>query len=346
VAAGLLAAPIQAQALGLGGSAPATSVPATSAPAPATTSSLPLKTSALPVTTPTLPPVPTVPTVPTVPIKVPAPAPPVSTTPLEPVLPPAPKAPALKVTVESPKTPAPAPKVTVESPKVAAPAPVPIQAPRPVEASTPSKSSAGTPSASVRTPTATHAPAISPASGVRPGSAAISPARRGGSVGPVPWPKLAAGRRARAASLTSLSGTGGPAQGLLSGTSAGALAASLLRAGLAGGLGAFPIGYAQGAPDPRPLEQASGTSVLGVRLGPAARDSLIAALLIFGMGVLIFGLMFADGLGIGPRHEDWRRRFSQRWSRRLPIGGSLAWHHPRHAAQTASGKPRRRPPGI
>jgi hypothetical protein len=83
------------------------------------------------------------------------------------------------------------------------------------------------------------------------------------------------------------------------------------------------VGYAQGSADPRPLEQASGTSLLGVHLGPAARDSLLAALLIFGMAVLIFGLMFADGLGIGPRHEEWRRRFRQRWNRRLPIAGSL-----------------------
>jgi hypothetical protein len=165
-------------------------------------------------------------------------------------------------------------------------------------------------------------------------------------VGQVRWSKLAAGRRARAASITSLSGTGGSAQGLASRSSKGAHAASSLRAGLSGGLGAFPSGYAQGTPDPRALEQASGTSVFGVHFAPAARDSLIAALLIFGMGALIFALMFADGLGIGPRHEDWRRRFSQRWSRRLPIGGRLAWHQPRHAAQTANGKPGRRPPGI
>jgi len=66
------------------------------------------------------------------------------------------------------------------------------------------------------------------------------------------------------------------------------------------------------------------TSIFGVSLGPAARDSLILALLIFGLGALIFALLFIDRLGLGPRHPEWRRRVGRRWSRRVSAVHLLA----------------------
>jgi hypothetical protein len=40
-------------------------------------------------------------------------------------------------------------------------------------------------------------------------------------------------------------------------------------------------------------------------------------LLIFGIGALLFGLLIADGLGLGPRHALWRQRFTRRVSSRF-----------------------------
>jgi hypothetical protein len=111
-------------------------------------------------------------------------------------------------------------------------------------------------------------------------------------------------------------------------------------------MGVLPASYLRGVPDPSPTEQASGTSFFGVSLGPAAQGSLIAALLIFGMAVFIFALMFADGLGIGPRHPDWRQRFRRRWSRGLPGRTSLAWRQLGPDAHTAGVRASRRPRGI
>jgi hypothetical protein len=33
-------------------------------------------------------------------------------------------------------------------------------------------------------------------------------------------------------------------------------------------------------------------------------------------GALLIAIPFADGLGVGPRHPEWRRRWRTRWRRR------------------------------
>jgi hypothetical protein len=63
--------------------------------------------------------------------------------------------------------------------------------------------------------------------------------------------------------------------------------------------------------DPRPVGSSSATNLFGISLGPAARDSLMIGLLIFGTGAFIFGLLIADGLGLGPRHPLWRQRVTR-----------------------------------
>jgi hypothetical protein len=70
----------------------------------------------------------------------------------------------------------------------------------------------------------------------------------------------------------------------------------------------------------------ASSSLFGLSLSPAARDSLLAAFLAFGGGALVFAFLFLDGLGIGPRHPRWRRQFRRRLSLRGPHG-----HLPRGA---------------
>jgi hypothetical protein len=69
-----------------------------------------------------------------------------------------------------------------------------------------------------------------------------------------------------------------------------------------------------------PASDGASSSLFGLSLSPAARDSLLAAFLAFGGGALVFAFLFLDGLGIGPRHARWRRQFRRRLSLRGPGG--------------------------
>jgi hypothetical protein len=69
-----------------------------------------------------------------------------------------------------------------------------------------------------------------------------------------------------------------------------------------------------------PASDGASSSLFGLSLSPAARDSLLAAFLACGGGALVFAFLFLDGLGIGPRHPRWRRQFRRRFSPRGPGG--------------------------
>ena len=64
----------------------------------------------------------------------------------------------------------------------------------------------------------------------------------------------------------------------------------------------------------RPSSSQAG--LLGVGLSPAARDAFLLTILTFMGGALLIAILFADGLGVGPRHPEWRRRWRTRWRRR------------------------------
>jgi hypothetical protein len=53
-----------------------------------------------------------------------------------------------------------------------------------------------------------------------------------------------------------------------------------------------------------------------MHIPPAARSAILASILAVLGGALLIALMFADGLGIGPRHQEWRDRMRNRWTRR------------------------------
>jgi hypothetical protein len=63
----------------------------------------------------------------------------------------------------------------------------------------------------------------------------------------------------------------------------------------------------------RPSSSQAG--LLGVGLSPAARDALLLTIVIF-MAALLIAILFADGLGVGPPHPEWRRAWRTRWRRR------------------------------
>jgi hypothetical protein len=80
----------------------------------------------------------------------------------------------------------------------------------------------------------------------------------------------------------------------------------------AGGVGADR--YAK-RPSREPVKQDAphGDSLLGVNIAPVPGSAMLIALLVFA-GLLLIGIVFADSLGLGPRHEQWRSR----WMHRLP----------------------------
>jgi hypothetical protein len=287
------AIPLQAQALEVGG---AVSVPVL-------TPTVPIKTPTVPIKAPIVSTTPTVPTkVPTVPIKAPV----VSTTPTVPTkVPTVPiKAPAPVSTTTTP----PAVKVQLESPKLpVSTSPTPIKAP---------SVSIG-PSVTGKRSTPSSAPPAGPASGagsrsgsVRGGSGAGVLTRRGRGLG---------GYRARPASLRAAAGLAGSGQGVATLGAAGAgPSTATLAADPFGAASLLPARYLQvPSAGSRLPDSSSGTNLFGIRLGPAARASLMIGLLIFGIGALLFGLLIADGLGLGPRHALWRQRFTRRVSSRF-----------------------------
>jgi hypothetical protein len=91
--------------------------------------------------------------------------------------------------------------------------------------------------------------------------------------------------------------------------------------GLAAAGGVLDARYEKPAPAALgPSGPGASSSLFGLSLSPAARDSLLAAFLAFGGGALVFAFLFLDGLGIGPRHPRWRRQFRRRFSLRGPGG--------------------------
>jgi hypothetical protein len=212
-------------------------------------------------------------------------------------------APTLQVEIPPP-TPAPP---AVQVPTLHAPSPAPL--PRVPHVTSPLPSPSGTAAPAAPLGGVAASSARSPHSTAGPGAAGLARVRH----------------RVHARSLRAHAASAAPAHAAPSVASApaptafargGPLAAPLSSRGLASARYVTPA-----LPDPPTQAASPGTTVLGVPLSPAARDSLIAAFLIFGLGALIFAAMFADGLGIGPRHAVWRQRLRQRWgtpSLRLP----------------------------
>jgi outer membrane biosynthesis protein TonB len=248
---------------------------------------------------PGTPPLPIIP-VPSPPEKVLPPPPPLPQPPPAPPLPPAP------VTVET----SPAPQVKVEpAPTVKAasklPAPSPLPPPvkvtpvlptlRPTPKTAPPTTSApSSPSGSARAPGAPSRP-----SSVSRPSLVFSATLRAGRTG----------------------GYGGPGSGYADHGSSGLPR----RSGQAGGA-ASPRGAASAVTAPsaatRKLipglspaaakKHEPGVGLFGMRVPAAARDLIPVALLVL-LGMLIAVLAFADNVGVGPRHADWRHV----WIRRL-----------------------------
>ena len=54
-------------------------------------------------------------------------------------------------------------------------------------------------------------------------------------------------------------------------------------------------------------------TILGTDISPKAGDAMLTILVVLA-AVLMVGILFADGMGLGPRHREWRRR----WMHRLP----------------------------
>jgi hypothetical protein len=54
-------------------------------------------------------------------------------------------------------------------------------------------------------------------------------------------------------------------------------------------------------------------SLLGLNIPPVASDATLLILIVLAL-VLLVSFVFADASGLGPRHEQWRRR----WMRRFP----------------------------
>jgi hypothetical protein len=293
VVGGLLAMPLQAQALEVGG------VTVTAeAPSSPTTGSTALKVSstALPTVSVEAPSLPvSTPTTPTAPIATPSLAiktPPVSTQPIAPI-----ETPSLTVEASAPKAvTSPAPASTVKAPTASLEASVGVTSGRSAGAAPSSAPSAAPPAG----PTGAGSSAASALAGHAAKALAPTGFRRGArsaSLRFVPIPKVS-GRRDVTVSQ------------------AGPGFAALTRDPF-GAPGLVPT-YLQVPPaDTGAAGPSSTTKLFGMNLGPAARDSLILALLIFGTGAFMLGLLFADGLGLGPRHPLWRRRFAISLRRRL-----------------------------
>jgi hypothetical protein len=104
-------------------------------------------------------------------------------------------------------------------------------------------------------------------------------------------------------------GSGGPLSGF--GFSRGS--------GPAGGAlgGVKAVHYTKEASGQRHGKSGGGDSsignILGTDISPNANDSLSTALMILA-AMLVIGGMFADALGMGPRHPEWRRRWMHRRS--------------------------------
>ena|GEM_PF-3939475 len=73
------------------------------------------------------------------------------------------------------------------------------------------------------------------------------------------------------------------------------------------------------SPTGQEARQSAGSSdspvgnVSGTGISPRPSNSMLAILVVLAAALMI-GVIFADGLGVGPRHRKWRRR----WIRRLP----------------------------
>jgi hypothetical protein len=214
------------------------------------------------------------------------------------------------------------PKLTVESPKAPV-APSPVQAP--------------VPSASLEVSAGSQGPAPTTRSSSAPSAAA--PGGPTSTAGPPATSTLGihaanvrtrpgvVGRHARSASVrpTNLPGSGEGATTHIP-ASPGANIAALSRDPF-GARALMPASDLQVLPaDTRAAGPSSGVNLFGMNLGPAARDSLTLALLIFGTGAFMLGLLFADGLGLGPRHPLWRRRFTSGLRRRLHWWPSTSDH--------------------
>jgi hypothetical protein len=219
------------------------------------------------------------------------------------------------------------PTVTVEAPSLPA-VPTP---------STPSLPPVGSPPA--HSPVPTEAPRLTPPSGRVPsGSAPAAPAGASGAgAGSATGPASGAGTAGTPGAPTQTVsarrvpvrrthvGSGGSrgrgCRGWLcsagsssAGTQPAAVASNRAWSSLPVAGDVLNVRYAQ-APGGRELkESAPGGTLFGMALGPAARDSVLAAFLTFGSGALVFAFMFLDGLGIGPRHPLWRRRMRRRLS--------------------------------
>jgi hypothetical protein len=291
---GLLAMPLQAQALEVGG------VTVTAeAPSSPTTGSTSLKVSstALPTVSVEAPSLPvSTPTTPTASIATPSLAiktPTVSTQPIAPI-----ETPSLTVEASAPKavtSPSPAP--TVKAPTASLEVSVGVTS-GPSAGAAPSSAPSAAPPAG---PTGAGSSAASALAGHAAKALAPTGFRRGArsaSLRFVPVPNVSGRRDA-------------------TGSQAGLSFAALTRDPF-GAPGLVPTSYLQVPPaDTGAAGPSSSTKLFGMNLGPAARDSLILALLIFGTGAFMLGLLFADGLGLGPRHPLWRRRFAIGLRRRL-----------------------------
>jgi Sigma-70, region 4 len=102
--------------------------------------------------------------------------------------------------------------------------------------------------------------------------------------------------------------SGGPLSGFGSSRGSGPAGGAL------GGVKA--VHYTKEASSPRHGKSGGGDSSIGNILGTdifKANDSLSTALLILA-AMLVIGGMFADALGMGPRHPEWRRRWMHRRS--------------------------------
>jgi hypothetical protein len=77
--------------------------------------------------------------------------------------------------------------------------------------------------------------------------------------------------------------------------------------------GVEAIRYSESPREPVKWASPHGNRVLGINIAPVASGAMVIVLLVLA-GLFLLGLLFADQLGIGPRHQQWRSR----WMRRPP----------------------------
>jgi hypothetical protein len=64
-------------------------------------------------------------------------------------------------------------------------------------------------------------------------------------------------------------------------------------------------------PDP---QVTSGGGLLGSGIRPLSRNALLVMAIVLG-ALIGLGVLFADGVGLGPRHREWRARWALRLQR-------------------------------